>query len=121
MKNFFSLVTVFLFIAFNSPAQVRIQNLLCENMVNPVGLDILAPRFSWQLVAGKRNTVQTAYEIIVSSIAGKNEKKPVWSSGKVVSQQSVYIPYSGSSLESNHTYNWKVRVWDNFGKASSWS
>jgi alpha-L-rhamnosidase len=121
MKKIVFLVTTFLFITFSSSAQVRVQNLLCENMVNPIGLGILNPRFSWQLVSDKRNIVQTAYEVIVSITAGKNEKKPVWNSGKIVSQQSVYIPYSGSALQSNHTYSWTVRVWDNAGKTSSWS
>ena len=121
MKKIFFLVTTFLFITFCSSAQVRVQNLLCENMVNPIGLGILNPRFSWQLVSDKRNTVQTAYEIIVSNTDGKNGKQPVWSSGKIASQQSVYVPYSGSALQSNHTYYWQVRVWDNSGKTSSWS
>ena len=121
MKIFFPLVTAFLFIAFCSSAQVRVQNLLCENMVNPIGLGILNPRFSWQLVSDKRNTVQTAYEIIVSSTAGKNGKQPLWRSGKIVSQQSVYVPYSGTVLQANRTYYWQVRVWDNSGKASSWT
>src|SRR6266705_61806 len=102
MRKNFILVTGFLFITFCSSAQVRIQNLLCENKVNPIGLGILNPRFSWQLVSDKRNTAQTAYEIIVSNIAGKNGKS-VWSSGKIASQQSVYVPYSGSALQPNHT------------------
>jgi alpha-L-rhamnosidase len=116
MKKFFFLVTTSLFFTFCSSAQVRVQNLLCENMVNPIGLDILNPRFSWQLITDKRNTLQTGYEIIVSITAGKNVKHSVWSSGKTISQQSVYVPYAGSALQPNHTYYWQVRVWDNSGK-----
>ena len=118
-RNFF-LVTISLIIALSSSSQVRVQHLLCENMVNPIGLDITTPRFSWQLVSGKRNTIQTAYEITVNNTAGKNGQ-PIWSSGKIVSQQSVYVPYAGGTLQPNHRYYWQVRVWDNSGKASSWS
>src|SRR6266487_5668393 len=112
MKKILFLVTTFLFITFCSSAQVRVQNLLCENMLNPIGLDILNPGFSWQLITDKRNTVQTGYEIIVSITSGKNVKQSVWSSGKTVSQQSVYVPYSGNGLQPNHKYYWQVRVWD---------
>lgn len=121
MRKIFILVTAFLWITSCAPAQVQVKNLLCENMVNPIGLGLLNPRFSWQLASDKRHTVQTAYEIIVNNTAGKDGKQPVWSSGKIVSQQSVYVPYQGSALLYNHTYYWKVRVWDNSGKTSSWS
>jgi alpha-L-rhamnosidase len=97
-------------------AQSTIKNLLCENLSNPIGLDIKQPRFSWQLVSDKRNTMQSAYEIKVSS-----GKTAVWSSGKVSSDQSVNIPYDGPPLVSEKKYTWQVRVWDNSGKPSAWS
>ena len=122
MRKSFILATTFLFIALYSFAEVQIQNLRCENLVNPIGLDIAQPRFSWQLVADKRNTFQTAYEIIIrNSENSKDKKSIVWSSGKVNSPQSVYVPYAGSALQPNQKYYWQVRVWDNSGKATSWS
>ncbi|MEP6952347.1 MAG: glycoside hydrolase family 78 protein [Ginsengibacter sp.] len=120
MRKNLIFAAAFLFISFCSLAQVHVQNLLCENLSNPIGLGISNPRFSWQLFSDKRNTVQTAYEITVNNTSDK-KGKPVWSSGKIASQQSVYVPYSGSALQSNHTYYWQVRVWDNSGKTSSWS
>lgn len=105
MRKILILVTTFLFISFSPFAQLRVQNLLCENLSNPLGLGILHPRFSWQLISDRRNTLQTAYEVTVSNTTGKSVK-PLWSSGKVVSPQSVYVPYSGSALEPNHTYYW---------------
>ena len=77
-------------------------------------------RLSWQIVSDKRNTVQTAYEIVVRSAPGK-DKQVVWNSGKVTSQQSVYVPYLGSELKPNHKYLWQVKIWDNHGKETSWS
>ncbi|TMI62694.1 MAG: alpha-L-rhamnosidase [Bacteroidetes bacterium] len=97
-------------------AQVTVANLLCENLSNPLGLGIKQPRFSWQLVSDKRNTMQTAYEVKVMQ-----GKTVAWNSGKLMSDQSVFISYGGSALQSGKKYNWQVRVWDNEGKASTWS
>ena len=98
------------------PAQVSVTGLLTENMTNPVGIDAAQPRFSWQLVSYKRNTVQTAYELRVSE-----GTRPVWNTGRVNSDQSVHIVYAGEPLASGRDYNWQVRVWDNGGKRSAWS
>ena len=92
------------------------QNLLTENMRDPIGIDVQQPRFSWQLAGNQRNVMQTAYEVTVSE--GKNN---VWKSGKVKSDQSVHVLYSGKALQAGKKYTWQVRVWDNNAKASPWS
>ena len=97
-------------------AQVSVINLLTENRYDPMGLDFPQPRFTWQLVSGKRNVVQSAYEIKVMT-----GKTIVWSSGKIVSAQSVHVSYAGSPLHSGKKYTWQVKVWDNYGKNSAWS
>ena len=97
-------------------AQVQVSNLLCENLSNPLALDVLQPRFSWQLISDRRNVMQSAYEIQV--MAGKST---VWNSGKVNSDSSVHVAYKGSGLQSGTKYSWRVRVWDNSGKLSPWS
>ena len=99
-----------------SDAQVKLQNLLTENMRDPIGIDVQQPRFSWQLAGNQRNVMQTAYEVTVSE--GKNN---VWKSGKVMSDQSVHVLYSGKALQAGKKYTWQVRVWDNNAKASPWS
>jgi alpha-L-rhamnosidase len=48
-------------------------------------------------------------------------RKPVWASGKINSDQSVWVPYGGATLEPGKRYYWRVRVWDNSGKPSAWS
>jgi alpha-L-rhamnosidase len=100
-------------------AQVKVDGLLCENRANPVGLDIKQPRFNWKLSADRRNVMQTAYRIEVSTNADFSGH--VWDSGKVKSDSSVFVNYKGQPLQSAKKYFWRVRVWDNAGKASAWS
>src|SRR6187399_1801283 len=116
MRKYYLLFFVLILIATVTNAQVKIQYLLCENQTNPIGLDVQQPRFSWQLVSDERNISQTAYEIIVSS-----GKVAAWKSGKIMSDRSVHVPYTGTALQSGKKYTWEVRVWDNSGKASAWS
>lgn len=99
------------------------QNLLVENLNNPLGLDVAMPRFSWQLAADKRGVMQTAYEVRVSTSAASLKKNTniVWGSGKVMSDSSVHVAYKGAPLQSGAKYFWQVRVWDNDGKPSEWS
>ncbi|WP_194775393.1 glycoside hydrolase family 78 protein [Pararhodonellum marinum] len=112
-----------LFLAFFSlsqaTAKLSLTLLRCENRVNPVGLDVTEPRFSWELVSDKRGTLQTAYEVRVSKTS--NFKNPVWASGKVESGQSILVKYQGEKLIPNQTYHWQVRTWDNQGQVSGWS
>jgi len=104
-------------------SQVSLQKLTVENQKTPIGSDIKQPRFGWQLLSDKRNVSQSAYEIWVgeSPEALKSDKNLIWNSGKINSDQSVHVTYAGKDLESGKKYYWKVRIWDNSGKASAWS
>ncbi|HEX5171692.1 MAG TPA: family 78 glycoside hydrolase catalytic domain [Cyclobacteriaceae bacterium] len=117
------LTVLFLVIGSSIYAQVKVQNPKTENLVDPIGIDVVKPRFSWEVVSEKRNVMQTAYEIRVgesrSSLSKGNDL--IWSSGKVATDESIHVPYGGPSLESNKVYHWQVRVWDNKGKPSPWS
>jgi alpha-L-rhamnosidase len=104
------------------PAQtLKVTSPLCEYQSNPLGLDVTAPRFSWQLSSPKTNVMQTAYEIRVALDQASLTKNPVWQSGRVESDQSLYVPYRGPALKSRQRYYWQVRTWDNQKNASSWS
>ena len=104
-------------------AQVKVEHLLTEDQVDPICIDAAIPRFSWKLDAGdRRDVMQTAYEIKAISYAYlKKGKHDVWNSGKIMSDQSVFVPYQGETLASGEKYYWQVRVWDNTGKVSEWS
>src|SRR5207248_2544665 len=102
--------------------QVQVSGLLCENLSNPVGLDVPQPRFSWQITSTKRNTMQAGYEIrVLKDHIGGDVINVAWNSGKINSDSSVHVAYNGSPLQSGTKYFWEVRVWNNFGKVSPWS
>lgn len=94
-----------------------------ENLQNPIGLDVIQPRFGWLLNADRRNVLQTAYEVRVASNARDlaTGKKLLWNSAKIQSDASVWVPYGGPAMESGKKYWWQVRVWDNAGNVSAWS
>lgn len=96
-------------------------NLTCEYDTNAV-IDIQNPRLSWinDNVKDMRGAAQTAYQVRVAH-GNDDFSNPVWDSGKVSSDESAFIVYDGEPLQSRSTYFWQVKVWDENGKASSWS
>lgn len=96
--------------------QTIVTNGLVENQFNPNSIGTIKPRFTWVMKSDKRNTKQVAYQIIVTS-----HKKPIWNSGKVLTDQSVMVNYGGSSLITDERYTWKVKVWTNANEQSEWS
>jgi len=102
-------------------AQIEVQNLRCEMLVNPLGIDVKEPRLSWQIVSNQRDVQQTSYQIFVASsreLLSKNEAD-VWNSGNQNSSQSIHIRYSGKPFESGKKYFWKVKVVTNKGEATT--
>ena len=97
--------------------QVKVANLKCENKVAPLGVDIQKPRFSWISESDHRGVFQSAYQIIVASDPQKlhEDSADIWVSQKIFSEKSSQIYYEGKTLESNHKYFWKVKVWDQHG------
>jgi alpha-L-rhamnosidase len=101
---------------------LTISNLRCEYKSNPVGIDILEPRLSWELVSSERGTLQTAYQIrLATSEENLMKNKLLWDSGKQASDASIQVVYHGPALETGRRYYWQVRVTDNLGRTSDWS
>jgi hypothetical protein len=107
MRTFFSLLAVLFSLQLS--AQTRLQQLRCEMLSNPQGIDVAQPRFSWQLISQERNVQQTHYQVLVSSskAALAANKADVWNSGKVAGSQSIHIRYNGAALQSGSRYYWK--------------
>lgn len=104
-------------------AQLAIGELTVDSLVDPLGIDDPTPSLSWRLVATRRDAVQTAYHLIVSSTPQRLAQGhgDLWDSGKIASNQSVGVSYGGTRLNSRQCAYWAVRVWDSEDKPSHWS
>jgi len=105
------------------PADVQIRSLRCEYLDNPLGIDVRAPRLSWQLDSGERGQRQTAYRILAASSPAllQRGRGDLWDSGKVETDQSLHVPYGGKPPAARQPCFWKVQVWDKDGRESGWS
>ncbi|WP_300794052.1 family 78 glycoside hydrolase catalytic domain [uncultured Bacteroides sp.] len=108
--------------ATNKACDFGIYELLCEQQVNPIGIDNEKPNFSWKISSIQRGFTQYAYQILVSDSEHilAMDKGNVWDTGKCKSEQSVLVEYKGKELESSTKYYWKVRIWDK-KNVSDWS
>jgi alpha-L-rhamnosidase len=104
-------------------AGVRVDDLRCEYLSNPLGIDVPRPRLSWVLLSHERGQKQTACQILAASSAEllRHDQGDLWNSGRIASGQSIQMPYGGKDLRSRQRCFWKVRVWDKDGKASPYS
>ncbi|WP_050184079.1 alpha-L-rhamnosidase [Domibacillus robiginosus] len=100
--------------------QINITDLTVEYQSSLLGTDILTPRFSWRIKADRRGVVQQAYQIQVS-IEKDDFSSVYWDSGKVLSNESIQVEYSGPPVSSRTRYYFRVKVWDGLGIESNWS
>ena len=108
---------------FHAQSTVAFDHLTCEYLVDPLGIDVIHPRLSWQEQSTDDGYTQSAYRIIVSStprlaVRGIGD---LWDSGKIPGPQSTLIDYAGVPLRSRMRCWWTVQVWDDRGRRSPWS
>lgn len=96
-----------------APAELTIN----EGRVAPLGFHDATPSFSWKLQDSRQGATQSAYQLV----AVRTPDVTLWDTGKVDSDQSVYVPYTGPALQSRDRVLWRVRYWDQEGKPSPWS
>jgi alpha-L-rhamnosidase len=110
----------------NPSSPLTIAAMHCEYLTDPIGIDVLLPRLSWELLTSDpklSDQSQSAYQILAASSSEMlaNDQGDLWDSEKVESDQSIQIPYDGKPLESCEQVWWKVRIWDAQGRATAWS
>ena len=107
--------------AFGRPSAP--EGLLVNGVSDPLAIDRDTTRFTWMSPDTTRGERQTAFQILVaSSVEGlTGEKADYWNSGKVDSDQSASVEYAGKALPATARFWWKVRAWDQNGKASRYS
>ncbi|UCE08677.1 MAG: family 78 glycoside hydrolase catalytic domain, partial [bacterium] len=104
-------------------SNLGLTNLRVEYKVNPLGIDVLQPRLSWEITSDDRAVVQTAYQIRAAEKIEnlKSGKSLLWDTGKVKSDQSTHVEYKGQTLKSGQRVYWQVRIWDDKDQPSDWS
>jgi alpha-L-rhamnosidase len=114
-------VAVLAFQAVGQPSAPA--GLLVNGVSNPPAIERDATRFTWMSANSARGERQTAYQILVSSnadhlTAGTGD---CWDSGKADSDKSASVGYAGKPLAPTTRFWWKVRIWDQTGKAGKYS
>lgn len=91
---------------------MQLYDLRTEYRVNPIGITVKHPCFSWKLESEETDTVQQSYHILV-----KDGESTVWEFNED-SEESVLIPYAGEDLKDETAYVVTVDVTDNHGNTA---
>lgn len=96
---------------------VKVAQLRCEYLVNPLGIDERNPRLSWVIESDRRGVRQSAWRVCAASSARRLAEGNIdlWDSGRVEEDRTVQIEYEGVPLTSRMACWWQVQVWDEQG------
>ncbi|HLF32662.1 MAG TPA: family 78 glycoside hydrolase catalytic domain, partial [Cyclobacteriaceae bacterium] len=125
MKKIFLIGSLISFIAGCGPKPIPDPpaTLKCEYRSAPLGIDAAKPRLSWEIPNSRRGTMQSAYQVIVSTSGSvfTETEADAWNSGMVKSARNIQVEYNGEPLKPGKRYFWKVKFWDENGTASEFS
>jgi alpha-L-rhamnosidase len=95
-----------------------VYGLTVEHRTDPLGVDTPRPRFGWRMRSAERGRSQGAYQVLVASSPDRltAARADVWNSGRVLSPDSVAVPFAGGALRASTRYHWTVTVWDAEGR-----
>ena len=125
MKRIFFIISMTILVVAGCTSQdhFRVSDLRCENLTNPLGIDVAVPHLSWKISTDQNGLRQKACQILVASdsLLLKEGKTDLWNSGKIESSASVMVPYRGKELQARSLAYWKVGVWDENSNRPVWS
>ena len=103
-----------------STTQCYPEQLQCEYLENPLGIDVQNPRLKWKINDPREGALQQAYKLCVGTDSAEVLKGDgdMWNSQKVNSEDML-VSYKGKLLKPFTKYYWTVQVWDKDGNASS--
>ncbi len=87
---------------------MKIFQVRCEAMKNPLSVSVKQPVFSWKLISDEKKTYQSRYQIVVWD----ENNKEVWNSGEVLSRETVGILYEGAELLPLSGYSYQISAWN---------
>ncbi|MFW5961592.1 MAG: family 78 glycoside hydrolase catalytic domain, partial [bacterium] len=96
---------------------LKINEIRCEYKVNPIGIDIEKPRFSWKIDSKARGVRQESFAIQVAEDKEFNDL--VWNEERN-SEETTNIEYKGQALKARNRYYYRIKVESNQG-SSGWS
>lgn len=96
---------------------VLLTNVQFEHRHDALGIGTARPRLSWMCQTDLAGWRQEAYEIEAYSAPGDVMEQ----TGRVVSDQSVLVPWPFAPLTSRERRLVRVRVWDHEDRCSPWS
>lgn len=102
--------------ADEAPA-ATITDIRFEHKRDALGIGVARPRVSWSVETARTAWHQGAYEIEAHDSAGQLRGQ----SSRIVSDQSVLVPWPFAPLHSRERLAIRVRVWDSDGHPSGWS
>ncbi|WP_316781277.1 alpha-L-rhamnosidase [Pedobacter antarcticus] len=119
-------LSVFLTSLFSLPTAsaqsvLRPDQLRCEYLETPLGIDVKHPRLTWKLKDNRQGAKQTAYQIQVSTdsvFSSASNAVQTWDSGKKNTSDNL-VSYNGKPLEAFTKYFWRVTIWDKDGKQAA--
>ena len=123
MKTRSIMAAMFILAATYVQAALTAYDLRCELLHQPWGINTTTPALSWKLTHDHNGVRQSAYQILAASRPDllTEDKADLWNSGRVESEQSVWVTYAGKPLESRSVVYWQVKVWDENGKGGDWA
>ncbi len=97
--------------------EIGVKGLRFEHLRECMGMGCASPRLSWINETSISGWRQSAYEIEVLRDSAKTRE----STGKIESNESVFLPWPFAPLESREGVSVRARVWGGDGSSSDWS
>ena len=82
-------------------------DLVCEYLVDPIGVDQSSPRLKWKINDQREGASQHAFRIYVGtdSLDVTRRKGDMWNS-RIVISDAMLVPYEGRALKPFTKYYW---------------
>ncbi|UZR98611.1 family 78 glycoside hydrolase catalytic domain [Chondrinema litorale] len=126
MKLKYLLILIILFIVIPTVKgdvknYLKVYDLRCDYLKNPLGIDNLHPQFSWKISSQKKHIIQQSFEIqIAQTIGDLVTGKSLLFDAKLNTSSNLFN-YNSEKLKEKTRYYWRVRVTDAEGNTSQWS